>query len=134
MLKPIKTSKQHKEYLTRAYELMQKDIKPNTFESDELEVISILIEQYEKDKHPIAPPSPIEAILFRLDQMGMKKSELKSILGSRSRVSCRLPLKSVPRLPLKNGPVVMGIHMVKDHNMIATFKHDNNARKTTDHY
>ncbi len=87
MLKPIKTSKQHKEYLTRAYELMQKDIKPNTNESDELEVISILIEQYEKDKHPIAPPSPIDAILFRLDQMGMKKSELKSILGSRSRVS-----------------------------------------------
>lgn len=73
MLKPIKTSKQHKEYLNRAYELMQKDIKPDTIESDELEVISILIEQYEKDKHPIAPPSPIEAILFRLDQMGMKK-------------------------------------------------------------
>ncbi len=87
MLKPIKTSKQHKEYLNRAYELMQKDIKPDTIESDELEVISILIEQYEKDKHPIAPPSPIEAILFRLDQMGMKKSELKNILGSRSRVS-----------------------------------------------
>ena len=87
MLKPIKTSKQHKEYLARAYELMQKNIKPNTIESDELEVISILIEQYEKDKHPIAPPSPIEAILFRLDQMGMKKSELKNILGSRSRVS-----------------------------------------------
>ena len=56
MLKPIKTSKQHKEYLNRAYELMQKDIKPDTIESDELEVISILIEQYEKDKHPIAPP------------------------------------------------------------------------------
>jgi HTH-type transcriptional regulator/antitoxin HigA len=87
MLRPIKTSKQHKEYLTRAYELMQKDIKPNSIESDELEVISILIEQYEKDKHPIAPASPIEAILFRLDQMGMKKSELKNILGSRSRVS-----------------------------------------------
>jgi HTH-type transcriptional regulator/antitoxin HigA len=87
MLKPIKTSKQHKEYLNRAYELMQKGVKPDTIESDELEVISILIEQYEKDKHPIAPPSPIEAILFRLDQMGMKKSELKNILGSRSRVS-----------------------------------------------
>lgn len=87
MLNPIKTSKQHKEYLTRAYELMQKDIKPNTIESDKLEVISILIEQYEKNKHPIAPPSPIDAILFRLDQMGMKKSELKNILGSRSRVS-----------------------------------------------
>lgn len=104
MLKPIKTSKQHKEYLTRAYELMQKDIKPNTIESDELEVISILIEQYEKDKHPIAPPSPIEAILFRLDQMGMKKSELNSILGSRSRVSeilsgkRRLSLKMIRKL------------------------------------
>ena len=50
MLKPIKTSKDHDNYLTRAYELMQLDLKPNSKESDELEVLSILIEAYEKTK------------------------------------------------------------------------------------
>ena len=87
MLKPIKNKSQHEEYLSRAYELMQLDLKPNSPESDELELLSILIEAYEKENYPIEPPNPIEAILFRIDQLGMKKSELKTILGSRSRVS-----------------------------------------------
>ena len=87
MVKPIKTSKQHDKYLARAYELMQMDLVPNSKESDELEVLSILIEAYEKSKYPIEAPNPIEAILFRLDQMGMSKSELSTLLGSRSRAS-----------------------------------------------
>lgn len=87
MLKPIKTKKDHNKYLTRAYELMQMELKPNSKESDELEVLSILIEAYEKSKFPIEAPHPIEAILFRLDQLGMPKSELSKLLGSRSRAS-----------------------------------------------
>lgn len=87
MLKPIKTSKQHTKYLARAYELMQMDLKPNSKDSDELEVLSILIEAYEKTHYPIEPPNPIEAILFRLDQLGMSKGELSKLLGSRSRAS-----------------------------------------------
>jgi HTH-type transcriptional regulator/antitoxin HigA len=87
MLKPIKTNKQHETYLARAYELMQMDLAPNSKESDELEVISILIEAYEKAQFPIEAPNPIDAILFRLDQLGMKRSELGKMLGSRSRVS-----------------------------------------------
>ncbi len=87
MIKPIKNKKQHKEYLSQAYQLMQLNLKPNSSESDQLELLSILIEQYEKDNFPISPPHPIEAILFRMDQMNMKKSELSKILGSRGRVS-----------------------------------------------
>lgn len=87
MLKPIKTTKQHDKYLARAYELMQMDLEPNSKESDELEVLSILIEAYEKSKYPIEAPNPIEAILFRLDQLGMSKSEFSKLLGSRSRAS-----------------------------------------------
>lgn len=87
MLKPIKTKEMHETYLARAYELMQMDLKPNTQESDELEVLSILIEAYEKSTYPIEAPNPIDAILFRLDQLGMSKSELGKVLGSRSRAS-----------------------------------------------
>jgi len=66
---------------------MQSELKKNSEESDKLELLSILIEQYEKDNFPIEPPHPIEAILFRLDQLNMKKSELTKILGTRSRTS-----------------------------------------------
>ena len=52
-----------------------------------MEVLTILIEAYEKSNFPIEAPNPIEAILFRLDQMGMSKSELSKLLGSRSRAS-----------------------------------------------
>ena len=87
MLRPIKNNSQHEEYLARAYELMQLDLIPNSKESDELEVVSILIEAYEKENYPIEAPNPIEAILFRLEQLGMNRSELSRLLGSRSRAS-----------------------------------------------
>jgi|TARA_R110000737_G_scaffold329789_2_gene345142 HTH-type transcriptional regulator/antitoxin HigA len=87
MLKPIKNNREHDNYLSRAYALMQQEIEPNSKESDELEVISILIEVYEKANFPIEAPNPIEAILFRLEQLGMNRSELSKLLGSRSRAS-----------------------------------------------
>lgn len=87
MLKPIKTNSQHDKYLARAYDLMQLNLEPNSKESDELELLSILIEAYEKSNFSIEAPNPIDAILFRLDQLGMSKSELSKLLGSRSRVS-----------------------------------------------
>ena len=80
MIKPIKNKKQHKEYLKQAYDLMQINLKPNSVESDKLEILSIVIEQYEKENYPVEPPHPIEAILFRLDQLNMKKSELQTML------------------------------------------------------
>ena len=87
MISPIKSKKEHDKYLARAYELMQLELKSNSKESDELEVISILIEAYEKTNFPIETPNPIEAILFRLDQLGMSRSDLSKFLGSRSRAS-----------------------------------------------
>lgn len=87
MITPIKNKDQYDKYLERAYQLMQEDLQPNSKSSDELELLSILIEKYESDHYPIDPPNPIDAILFRIDQLGMKKVELSTILGTRSRVS-----------------------------------------------
>ncbi len=87
MLKPIKTKKEYNNVLSRIYELMQKDHKPGSKFSDEVEVLSILVEAYEKKHHPIPPPNPIEAIKFRLEQMGIEEKELTRILGGRSRKS-----------------------------------------------
>jgi len=87
MLKPIKNNPQYEDALARIYALMQKDVKPESKESDELEVLSILVKEYELDHYLMPKPSPLEAIKFRLEQMGMSEAELSHILGYRSRKS-----------------------------------------------
>lgn len=87
MLKPIKTEEQYNDALARVYELMQTDVKDGSAASDELEVLSILIKEYELVHYPILSPNPLEAIKFRLDQMGISEKELGDILGYRSRKS-----------------------------------------------
>jgi HTH-type transcriptional regulator/antitoxin HigA len=87
MLKPIKTKKDDEAALARVYTLMQKNLKPGTMDSDELEVLSMLVEAYEKKHYPVPPPHPVEAIRFRLEQSGMSEKELNQLLGGRSRKS-----------------------------------------------
>jgi len=87
MLKPIKTEAQYNEALARVYELMQTEVKENTTASDELEVLSILVAMYETEHYPMPSPTPLEAIKFRLDQMGLSEKESGEILGYRSRKS-----------------------------------------------
>ena len=86
MLRPIKNKLQYEEALERIYLLMQKNIKPDSKESDETEILSILIKEYEL-KHPVPKPNPLEAVKFRLEQMNMSETQLSDILGNRSRKS-----------------------------------------------
>jgi HTH-type transcriptional regulator/antitoxin HigA len=87
MLKVIKTEHEYEDALARVYDLMQSDLADDSSESDELEVLALLVEHYEDKHYPIAPHSPIEAITFRLEQLGKEKSELSQILGGRNRQS-----------------------------------------------
>ena len=87
MIKPIKNKKTYEAALARVYGLMEKDVKAETTASDELEVLSILVKDYENKHFPIAKPHPIEAIRFRLEQIGMSEMQLAGILGYRSRKS-----------------------------------------------
>jgi HTH-type transcriptional regulator/antitoxin HigA len=87
MTKPIKTEDQYNQALARVYGLMQTEFKENSAESDELEVLSILVKEYENEHYPMPSPNPLEAIKFRLDQMGISEKELGKILGYRSRKS-----------------------------------------------
>jgi HTH-type transcriptional regulator/antitoxin HigA len=66
---------------------MQKNIRQDSKESDELEILSILIKEYENEHYPVPKPNPPEAIKFRLEQMNMSETELSEILGHRSRKS-----------------------------------------------
>jgi len=68
MLKPIKTEDQYDEALARVYELIQMDVDENSPQADELEILIILVKEYENEHYPMPSPNPLEAIKFRLDQ------------------------------------------------------------------
>jgi HTH-type transcriptional regulator/antitoxin HigA len=68
MTHPIKTAEDHKAALDRIDQLM--DAEENSSETAELEVLAILVEQYERETFPVEAPSPIDAIRFRMEQMG----------------------------------------------------------------
>lgn len=84
-IKPVRTSKDHRAALAEVERLW--DAKPGTPEHDRLDVLVTLVEAYEAKHHPIPPPDPVEAILFRLDQLDLDRKDLEALIGSRARVS-----------------------------------------------
>ncbi|MEH2354806.1 MULTISPECIES: helix-turn-helix domain-containing protein [unclassified Nostoc] len=84
-LRPIRTQADYQEAL-REIELLF-DAVPNTPECDRLDVLSTLVEAYEKAHFPIEKPDPIEAIQYYMDTRGWSHRDLESCLGSRARVS-----------------------------------------------
>ncbi len=100
MLKPVKTKKQYEAALERIYNLMQKDVKTGSKESDELEILAILVEKYEDGKYRIDLPDPVEAIKFRMESMGLSQNDLSEYLGYKSRVSEILNKKRKLSLPM----------------------------------
>lgn len=85
MLKPIKTKKDYEAALKKIESLF--NAKPNTPIGDMLEVLTTLVEAYEQKHYKIDPPDPIEAIKFRMEQLGLKQSDLSKAMGGKNRVS-----------------------------------------------
>lgn len=84
-IKPIKTEADYERALERLELIF--DAKKGTDEGDELEVLGILIEKYENEHFPIALPDPIEAIKFRMEQLGYSQADLAKVVGLKSRAS-----------------------------------------------
>jgi HTH-type transcriptional regulator/antitoxin HigA len=82
---PIRNEKDYQEALERLELIF--DAKMDSEQGDELEILSILIDRYENEYFPIGMPDPIEAIKFRMEQMGMKQKDLAEVVGFKSRVS-----------------------------------------------
>lgn len=101
-IRPIKTDQDYNMSIKRIEELW--GAKRDTTEGDEFDLLCTLVESYEMKHYPIAPPDPIDAIKFRMEQMEMTKADMVEYLGSQSRVSeilngkRRLTLKMVKLL------------------------------------
>ena len=84
-IRPIKTEEDYYRALKRIEELW--GAKKDTPERDELDLLVTIVEAYEMKNFPITPPDPVDAIKFRMDQMGMTNADMVKYLGSQSRVS-----------------------------------------------
>ena len=84
---PIRTEVDYEKALLRIDELMELDLALGTKLGDELEILVLLVEKYEEKNWSIATPDPIEAIKYRMEEMGLKQKDMIPIFGTKSKVS-----------------------------------------------
>lgn len=83
----IKTEREYHLALQEAEQLVARDPAPASKDADQLELLTVLIEDYERRQFPFETPDPIDAIEFRMHEQGLRQKDLVPIIGSRSRVS-----------------------------------------------
>lgn len=86
-IRVIKTQHDYDDAVARLSALMDEDIKPGSNKEGELELLALVIEAYERTKVAPVSPDPIEAILFRMDQMNLGKKDMIPYFGSLPKVS-----------------------------------------------
>jgi HTH-type transcriptional regulator/antitoxin HigA len=84
-IRPIKSEADYDAVLAEIERLW--GAEPNTAKGDKLDVLLMLVDAYEKEHYPVDPPDPVEAIKFRMEQMGLTRKDLEAYIGSRGRVS-----------------------------------------------
>ena len=84
-IRPIRNRRDHAWALREVERLW--GARTGTPDADKLEILMTLIDAYEAKHHPIDPPDPVDAILFRMEQAGLTRNDLAGVIGSRARVS-----------------------------------------------
>ena len=84
-LKPIRTKKAYQAALTEAERLWDAPVK--SVAADRLDLLVMLIEDYERQHYPIADPDPIEFLSHVMESRGLTRKALEPYIGPRGRVS-----------------------------------------------
>jgi HTH-type transcriptional regulator/antitoxin HigA len=84
-IRPIKTESDYRNALKRLDEIFE--APPETPESDEADILALLVDDFEKKYYPIEAPDPIEAIKIRMQELHLKQIDLVDEIGGKSRVS-----------------------------------------------
>ena len=97
-VRPVRTEADYDAALRDINALM--DARPGTPDGDRLDVLVTLVQAYEARHHPVAPPDPVDAIRFRMEQSGLTPRDLEPYIGSRARVSEVLNRRRALTLPM----------------------------------
>jgi HTH-type transcriptional regulator/antitoxin HigA len=85
-LRPILNEKEYAEVLAEVSAFVDNEPKRGTKDADRFELLLMLVEAYEAKHYSIAPPDPIEAIKYRMEQAGLKPKDLQPMIGGLNRV------------------------------------------------
>lgn len=99
-IKPIHCEADYEAALAAVSPLFDNEPEPGSEAGDFLEVMILLIEKYEQEHHPIEAPDPVEAIKFRMEQMGLTAKDLVPAIGRQNRVYEVLNHKRALTLPM----------------------------------
>jgi len=110
LLKPIRNENEYDKALEEVDRLMELNPVLGSKESDELEVLVLLIEKYEEQHWAISEPDPIEAIKIRMQQMNLKQKDLVPYIGNKSKVSELLNRKIALSLTMITN-LASGLHL-----------------------
>lgn len=83
----IKTKRQYRLYLEEVHRLVPLDPDPRTAQGARLELLAKLVEDYEKERFKFRKPDPVEAILFRMEERGLRQTDIAEIVGGKNRAS-----------------------------------------------
>ena len=86
-LKIIKNNSEYEKALEKIESLIEMDPEPDSKEGEYLDLLALIIKDYEDKHYKIAPPTPVEAIKFRMEQMKLTQKDMIPYIGSRSKVS-----------------------------------------------
>jgi HTH-type transcriptional regulator / antitoxin HigA len=84
-IKPIRTESDYRKALERLNQIF--DATSGSSESDEADILAVLIDEYEKKQYPIDAPDPIEAIKIRMAEMHYRQVDIADVFGGRNRAS-----------------------------------------------
>lgn len=87
MITAINSELEYKAALAEIEQLIDRNVRAGTSEGDHLNLLTLLVQDYEQRSVEIEAPDPIEAIRFRMEQMNLTPRDLVPLLGSRSKVS-----------------------------------------------
>lgn len=120
-IKPIKTKGDYQMSLKRLEIIF--DAPVGTAESDEADILGLMIDEYERKHYPIESPDPIEAIKIRMEEMQLKQIDLIDAIGGKSRVSeilnrkrkltVEMIRKLTPRLNLSPGLLISDYQLTR---------------------
>lgn len=96
----IKTDEQYRRFLAEVEKLAAQDPEPASAEGARLELLAKLVEDYEKARFVFNKPDPIDAIVFRMEQQGLRQKDIADLLGGKNRASEVLSRKRPLTLPM----------------------------------
>ena len=96
----ITTNEQYRRYMSEAAKLAARDPNPRSKDGGRLGLLAKLIEDYEKERFQFRKPDPVEAIVFRMEQRGLRQKDIADLLGGKNRASEVLSRKRPLTLPM----------------------------------